>query len=103
MLHCILVRNLLSNLFQAAIDKGDSETMAALMAGQYVDTALDAPALRVLVIQLHVEGTRVRSLEEVPDEEIRRAFQAECQNMKKHNVLAARLATCAGNLPSRCR
>ena len=68
-----------------------------------VDTALDAPALRVLVIQLHVEGTRVRSLEEVPDEEIRRAFQAECQNMKKHNVLAARLATCAGNLPSRCR
>ena len=40
-MHCILVRNLLSNLFQAAIDKGDSETMAALMAGQYVDTALD--------------------------------------------------------------
>ncbi len=40
-----------------------------------VDTVFAAPALRALAIRLHVEGTRVRSLAEVPEEEIRRAFR----------------------------
>ena len=52
-----------------------------------LDVALATPALRAMAIRPHVEGTVVRTLAEVPKEEVIRAFQAECENLRKHKVL----------------